>query len=39
MEKDCRLEVPPKEPKLDFNNHVKGPSRNWIRKEDNLNVE
>jgi hypothetical protein len=30
--KDCRLTVPPKEPKTEFNNHKKGPSRIWIRK-------
>jgi hypothetical protein len=39
MEKDCRLEVPPKEPKHDFNNHAKGASIIWIRKSDNLNVD
>jgi hypothetical protein len=39
MAKDCRLTVPPKEPKQDFNSHAKGPSRIWIRKQDKLNVE
>jgi hypothetical protein len=39
MAKDCRLTVPPKEPKQEFNNHQKGPSIIWIRKQDKLNVE
>jgi hypothetical protein len=39
MAKYCRLIVPPKEPKQEFNNHQKGPSRIWIRKQDKLNVE
>jgi hypothetical protein len=37
--KDCRLIVPPREPKQDFNNHVKEPSRIWKRKQDELNIE
>jgi hypothetical protein len=39
MAKDCRFSVPPKEPKKEFNNHQKGPSRISVRKKDNLNVE
>ena len=39
MAKDCRLTVPPKEPKHDFNNHAKGASIIWIRKSDSLNVD
>jgi hypothetical protein len=39
MAKDCRLIVPPKEPKKDFNSHVKEPSRIWKRKQDKLNIE
>jgi hypothetical protein len=39
MAKNCRLIVPPREPKQEFNNHKKGPSRISIRKQDKLNVE
>jgi hypothetical protein len=40
MAKDCRLIVPPKEPKQDFNNHVKEPSRIWKGSKINkLNIE
>jgi hypothetical protein len=39
MAKDCRLIVPPKEPKQDFNSHVKEPSRIWKRKKDKLNIK
>jgi hypothetical protein len=33
------LIVPPREPKQDFNIHVKEPSRIWKRKQDELNIE
>jgi len=39
MAKDCKLTIPPKEPKHDFNNHAKGASIIWIRKSDSLNVD
>jgi hypothetical protein len=39
MAKDCIFKVPPKEPKQEFNNHKKGPSRIWIKKRDKVNVD
>jgi hypothetical protein len=33
------LIIPPKEPKQDFNRHVKEPSRIWKKKQDKLNIE
>ena len=39
MAKDCRLIFPVNEPKKDFNNHVKEPSRIWKRDQDNLNIK
>jgi hypothetical protein len=39
MAKDCRLIVPPREPKQDFNSRVKEPSRMWKRKQEKLNIE
>jgi hypothetical protein len=39
MAKYCRLIVPLKEPKKDFNIHVKEPSIIWKRKQDNMNIK
>jgi hypothetical protein len=33
------LIVPPKEPKQDFNSHIKEPSRIWKGEQDKLNIE
>jgi hypothetical protein len=39
MAKDCRLIVPPKEPKKNRNNHKQEPQRIWRRKQDQFNTE
>jgi hypothetical protein len=39
MARDCRLIVPPREPKKNINSHKQEPQRIWIRKKDQLNTE
>jgi hypothetical protein len=37
--RDCKLIVPPREPKKNINIHKKEPQRIWIRKKDQFNTE
>jgi hypothetical protein len=37
--RDCRLIVPPREPKKNINSHKQEPQRIWIRKQDQFNTE
>jgi hypothetical protein len=39
MAKDCRLTIPPREPKKNINSHKKEPQRIWVRKQDQFNTE
>jgi hypothetical protein len=37
--KDCRLTIPPREPKKNINNHKQESQRIWIRKQDQFNTK